>query len=251
MPHALRRRRARSRTTPGAPCRRSPRSEYSASRTRRDAGPPSSSTTAIWRWVARPPNALPSTNSCISGMSSVMNRIIGVRTNLRSSRSTIGEDALAVHRPLPASGCDGRAEQRAAPPPSRVTRVVREHVVQRRRRHRQRLERHAARLRVRHERRRRAPGVHGDESPGVAAERVRRRDAVQREQLLLPLRGGRVHARLDRRRAGHGVLERARRVERDEPPLVDDGDAVAQPVRFIHVMRRDQHGEPAHLARAS
>ena len=42
----------------------------------------------------------------------------------------------------------------------------------------------------------------------------------------------------------------ARRVEGDDLAVLDDGDAVAEPLGFVHVVRREQHG-PAGLAKAA
>ena len=65
----------------------------------------------------------------------------------------------------------------------------------------------------------------------------------ERLELRLPIERLVAELRFDRARAGHRRLERTRRVERDEPPLVDDRDAIAQPVGFVHVVRRHENRE--------
>ena len=52
-----------------------------------------------------------------------------------------------------------------------------------------------------------------------------------------------AEADLERRDAGHGGLEAHRRIERDQLAVIDDRDPVAELVRLIHVVRREQHGE--------
>src|SRR5206468_7664547 len=44
--------------------------------------------------------------------------------------------------------------------------------------------------------------------------------------------------------------ERARRIERDDPPVVHDRDAVTQHLGFVEVVRREEHRRPAFADRA-
>ncbi len=45
-------------------------------------------------------------------------------------------------------------------------------------------------------------------------------------------------------------FETLRRVERHDPAVADHRDAIAQPLRFLHEMRREQHGHAAVAHRA-
>ena len=47
---------------------------------------------------------------------------------------------------------------------------------------------------------------------------------------------------------GNACFERHRSIERYQLSVIDDGDAVAQAIGFIHVVRGDQHGEMAGIS---
>src|SRR5581483_6878487 len=70
-------------------------------------------------------------------------------------------------------------------------------------------------------------------------------DAGQAAQAFLPIRRGVHELRFDHGRAGDALLEILRSIQRDQLAMVHDGDAVAQAVGFVHVMRRDEHGQVA------
>ena len=59
----------------------------------------------------------------------------------------------------------------------------------------------------------------------------------------MPVRGRIVEFRFHDVGSRHAVLEFCRRIERHEQPVVHDRDPVAEPVGFVHVMRRQQDGQ--------
>src|SRR5579871_7029155 len=64
-------------------------------------------------------------------------------------------------------------------------------------------------------------------------------------QALLPVRGSILELRLDHVRSGHARLERRRRIESNQLAVIDDGDAIAEAIGFVHVMSGDEDGELA------
>ena len=62
---------------------------------------------------------------------------------------------------------------------------------------------------------------------------------------LLPVRRRVQELRFDDVGSRHAGLQRGRRIERHQLAVIDDGDAVAQAVGFVHVVRGDQDGERA------
>src|SRR5258706_11198780 len=68
-------------------------------------------------------------------------------------------------------------------------------------------------------------------------------DVVQFVQALLPVIRWILELRFNHVGSRHARFERHRRVERDQLAVIHNGDAIAQAVGFVHVMRGDQNGE--------
>ena len=91
--------------------------------------------------------------------------------------------------------------------------------------------------------------VHGD----LGATRVDERPELRRDDRQQRLgKGVPVGVALVRHeppaegvRAGNARLERTRRIQRDQLAMVYDGDAVTEPVSFVHVMGSNKDSEPA------
>ena len=69
--------------------------------------------------------------------------------------------------------------------------------------------------------------------------------SAQLVQTLFPIGGSVVELGFDDVRSGHAGFQRGRRIERDQLAVIDDGDAVAEAVGFVHVVGGDQDGELA------
>src|SRR5258706_396192 len=68
-------------------------------------------------------------------------------------------------------------------------------------------------------------------------------DVVQFVQAILPVIRWILGLRFNPGGSRHDRFERHRRVERDQLAVIHNGDAIAQAVGFVHVMRGDQNGE--------
>ena len=81
-------------------------------------------------------------------------------------------------------------------------------------------------------------------SPSLDSDRLDVEDArdlaqSRRERLR------RAHPQVEHLRPGQRALERRRRVERQDAAVVDDRQALAEPVRLLHVVRREDEGDAA------
>ena len=53
-----------------------------------------------------------------------------------------------------------------------------------------------------------------------------------------------AHLELNQVTAGHAAFQLGRRIKRKQLAVIDNGDASAKLVRFLHVMRRQQNRQP-------
>ena len=104
-----------------------------------------------------------------------------------------------------------------------------------------------ARARVHQRRHRRRPvvrrNVHHVRRAGVTPVALR-----QPVQLLDPVRRRALEFRLHHFGSRNAVLQPRRRIQRRQLAVIDNGDAVAQLVRFIHVMRGQQNRQLGFVA---
>ena len=81
----------------------------------------------------------------------------------------------------------------------------------------------------------------------VAVHRTHRREPQEQIPIGSGHRGGSVRVRLSQREFDHVLATQAddqfvRRASGDDLAVVDDGNPIAEPFRFVEIVRRDQNG---------